>query len=93
MLTYQELASPRRGERAGRAGFASFAVSCLPIVPVVLAACAQVYASHARLPWVTIAWRARHIAMYWSFAFWEWVACALYTLFLLRLLAVGGRSP
>jgi hypothetical protein len=31
--------------------------------------------------------------MYWSFAFWEWVACAIYTAFLLWLVLSARVSP
>ena len=66
----------------------TLAVSGLPLLPVVLAAAAQTYASHVHLPWVSLAWRARGIPVYWSFAFWEWSACVIYTAFVLWL-AVG----
>jgi hypothetical protein len=65
-------------------------VSSLPLLPVVLAAAAQAYAAWAHLPWVSIAWRARGTSMYWGFAFWEWLACAIYTAFLLWLV-LGER--
>jgi len=66
----------------------ALAVSALPLLPVFIAAAAQTYASHAHLPWVSLAWRTHGIAVYWSFAFWEWIACGIYTAFVLWL-AVG----
>jgi len=60
----------------------------LPLLPIVLAVAAQTYASHVHLPWVSLAWRAWGVPVYWSFAFWEWLACAIYTVFVVWL-AVG----
>jgi hypothetical protein len=60
-------------------------VSCLPLLPILLAAAAQTYATRAHLPWVSLAWRARGIPPYWSFACWEWLACAIYSALLLWL--------
>ena len=81
------LREPRCGQ-SGRQRLCALAVSGLPLLPVVIAAVAQTYASHAHLPWVSLAWRARGIPVYWSFAFWEWLACAIYSVFVLWL-AVG----
>lgn len=60
-------------------------VSCLPLLPMLLAAAAQTYATRAHLPWVSLAWRVRGIPPYWSFACWEWLACAIYSALLLWL--------
>jgi hypothetical protein len=78
----------RQARRRGGA----LAVACLPLLPVLFAAAAQAYATRADLPWVSLAWRARGIPPYWSFAFWEWVACAIYSALLLWL-ALGKHSP
>jgi len=61
------------------AGFAFF--------PIVLAAVAQAYVSHAlpTLPWVSLVWRARGVPAYLSFAFWEWVTCAVFSLYMVVL--------
>jgi hypothetical protein len=77
------------GRRAGRR-ISALAVSCLPLLPVLLAAAAQTYATRAHLPWVSVAWRARGIPSYWSFAFWEWLACAVFSALLLWL-ALGKQ--
>jgi hypothetical protein len=68
----------------------------LLVSPAVLAGVAQAYVSIARptLPWVGIAWRARGIPVYLSFAFWEWITCAvfsLYMIFLFRMTLVVRR--
>ena len=83
----------RISREVGRQRLYAFAVSGLPLLPVVLAAAAQTYSLRSHLPWVTFAWRARGIPMYWSFAFWEWVACAIYTAFLLWLVLSARVSP
>lgn len=91
-LSFAALISERQVfGQAGRRRLYALAVSSLPLLPVLLAAAAQIHAARARLPWVSLAWPARGIPVYWSFAFWEWVACALYTTFLLWLV-LGKRA-
>ena len=85
-LSFAALARPQ----AGRQRLSALAVAGLPLLPVMLAAAAQTYASRVHLPWVSLAWRARGVPAYWSFAFWEWLACAIYTAFLLWLV-LGKR--
>ena len=70
----------------------ALAVCSLPLLPVLLAAAAQTYAARAHLPWVSLAWRARGMPPYWSFAFWEWLACAIYSALLLWLV-LGNHLP
>ena len=55
--------------------------------PIPLAGVAQAYVSHARpdLPWVSLAWRGVGVPPYLSFAFWEWVACAVFSAFITTL--------
>jgi hypothetical protein len=60
-------------------------LSSLPLLPIVLAVCAQTHGERAHLAWVSLAWRTRGIPVYWSFSLWEWLACAVYTGFLLWL--------
>jgi hypothetical protein len=57
---------------------AGFALS-----PIVLGAVAQAYVSHelSALPWVSLVWRKRGVPVYLSFAFWEWVTCAVFSLY------------
>jgi hypothetical protein len=57
---------------------AGFALS-----PIVLGAVAQAYVSYAlpALPWVSLGWRKRGVPVYLSFAFWEWVTCAVFSLY------------
>jgi len=86
-LSFAVIARRTKGRR-----IPALAVSGLPLLPVLLAAAAQTYATRARLPWVSLAWRARGIAPYWSFAFWEWLACAVYSALLLWLV-LGNHAP
>ncbi len=57
------------------------------LAPVLLAAMTQSYVSHVlpALPWVSPAWRARGIPVYLSFALWEWVTCAVLSVYLVLL--------
>jgi len=88
-LSFSALAQRNRlAEQSGWHRLCRLAVSGLPLLPVVLAVAAQTYASHVHLPWVSLAWRAWGVPVYWSFAFWEWLACAIYTVFVVWL-AVG----
>jgi hypothetical protein len=54
------------------------------VSPIALAALAQAYVSYAlpQLPWVGLAWRARGVPVWLSFAFWEWVTCAVFSAYM-----------
>jgi hypothetical protein len=69
-------------------------IAAVPLTPIVLAALTQAYLSAARptLPWVNLSWRARGVPVYLSFAFWEWVSCALFSVYLIALSATSGRG-
>jgi hypothetical protein len=59
----------------------------VPLAPIVLAILAQAYVSHElpELPWVNIAWRALGVRLYLSFAFWEWVTCTVFSVYMVAL--------
>lgn len=59
----------------------------IALSPIVLAVLAQTYVSHAlpTLPWVSLAWRARGVPIYLSFAFWEWITCAVFSVYMVVL--------
>jgi hypothetical protein len=59
----------------------------VPLSPIVLAILAQAYVAYALpgLPWVSLAWRARGVDVYLSFAFWEWVTCAAFSVYMVVL--------
>lgn len=96
ILTTLEVAEQRNPPARHRFGAA---ILCgIAFSPILLAALTQAYVSHAlpSLPWVGLVWRARGIPAYLSFAFWEWVACAVFSVYMLVLSAwpvcCGARS-
>jgi hypothetical protein len=85
-------ANPRfRTARAPNgAGFAGLAV-----LPIFLAGLAEAYVYYVlpQLHWVSLAWRARGVPVYLSFAFWEWITCALLSVYMAVLsVAVQERG-
>jgi len=80
----------RIGARLGAA-----LVAGVPLVPLALAGMTQAYLALMRpdVPWVSPAWRALGIPIYWSFAVWEWVSCVLFSLCLLLLWRSGRQNP
>jgi hypothetical protein len=48
-------------------------------LPVLLAGAAQAYVYYAlpALHWVSLSWRSQGVPVYLSFAFWEWITCAV----------------
>jgi hypothetical protein len=95
-LVYSTFKAVARGARLGNlpgsprlhAGI----LAGIALSPIVLAAFAQAYVSYAlpSLPWVSLAWRARGIPVYLSFAFWEWVTCAVFSVYMVVL---SGMNP
>jgi hypothetical protein len=64
------------------------------LAPIFSAAIASAYVSHVHLPWVSLAWRARGIPAFLSFAFWEWTTCAVFSAYVAALCLVSElRSP
>jgi hypothetical protein len=91
--TFQAFArSAGRGELCGRHRLEAALLAGAAMSPIVLAAVAQAYVSYAlpALPWVGLAWRARGIPAYLSFAFWEWIACAVFSAY---MVALSGVAP
>jgi hypothetical protein len=79
--------SARLGRLAGSPRLHAGILAGVPLSPIALAALAQAYVSHALpgLPWVSLAWRARGVPVYLSFAFWEWVTCAVFSVYMVVL--------
>jgi hypothetical protein len=77
----------RSGNLAGSPRLRAGILGGIALSPIVLAALAQTYVSHAlpTLPWVSLAWRARGVPVYLSFAFWEWVTCAVFSVYMVVL--------
>jgi hypothetical protein len=63
------------------------------VLPMLLAGCAQAYVYYARpeLHWVNLSWRAQGVPYYLSFAFWEWVTCAVLSA-CVAILSLTARS-
>jgi hypothetical protein len=70
-------------------------LAAVAVSPVMLAALAQGYVSYARpeLPWVSLAWRTRGVPVWLSFAFWEWLTCAVFSAYMLALCWVTVPRP
>ncbi len=89
----------KRSARPGRLGsptLPALILAGIPLYPIGLAILAQAYVSSAlpELPWVSLAWRARGVHVYLSFAFWEWITCALFSAYMVilpRMTWVAGR--
>jgi hypothetical protein len=79
--------SARLGNLAGSPPLQAGILAGVAMSPIVLAALAQAYVSYAlpALPWVSLAWRARGVPVYLSFAFWEWVTCAVFSVYMVVL--------
>jgi len=81
-LTFQTVESAFRRRVGGSVAhqrLSSVALAGVVVLPIVLAGVAQAYVYYVLpgLHWVGLAWRARGVPMYLSFAFWEWVTCAV----------------
>jgi len=59
------------------------------VFPIALAGLIQAYVHFMlpELPWVGLPWRARGVPVYLSFAFWEWVTCAVLSAYMVILAA------
>ena len=88
LLTFRVIKqSPRVRKLPGSPLLYARLLAGFAVAPTVVAAVAQLYVSHAlpELPWVSLAWRERGVPIYLSFAFWEWVTCAVFSLYVLVL--------
>jgi hypothetical protein len=69
----------------------------IALSPILLAVLAQAYLACRlpALPWVNLGWRARGVPVYLSFAFWEWVTCAVLSVYMivLSLSVRAGMAP
>lgn len=83
----------RKRLAASRAGAKVCAalVAAAAVLPVLLEAITQADVARAfpHLPWVGLEWRARGVPMYLSFAFWEWVTCAVLSAYIAVLSSVS----
>jgi Na+/proline symporter len=63
------------------------------MLPIALAGAAQayVYLEVPDLPWVSLAWRARGVPVFISFAFWEWITCLVLSAYMVALAVTTAR--
>jgi hypothetical protein len=66
------------------AGLYETALAGIAVCPIFLAGLAEAYVYYVLpgLHWVSLSWRAGGIPMYLSFAFWEWITCAVLSAYL-----------
>ncbi len=71
----------------GRARLYAAAVVGAAVSPIFLAGIAQAYVRYSlpQLRWVSLTWRAQGLPAYLSFAFWEWITCAVLSAYMLGL--------
>ena len=83
-LTYRSVErSLRRRSRSfpGLSWIYACVIAGAAMLPLLLVSITQAYVSHAlpQLPWVGLEWRERGVPAYLSFAFWEWITCAVFS--------------
>jgi hypothetical protein len=61
------------------------------VFPILVAAEAYIFYILPQLHWVSLAWRARGVPMYLSFAFWEWITCAVLSVYM-AILSVAAQA-
>ena len=76
------LAGSARG--SGRPRFFALLLATAAMTPIVFAGLTQAYVfyAHPELPWVGASWRERGIPAYVSLAFWEWITCAVFSIYM-----------
>jgi hypothetical protein len=83
------LSTSARG--SGRPRFFALLLAAAAMLPIAFAGLTQAYVfyAHPDLPWVGASWRDRGIPAYVSLAFWEWITCAVFSIymFVIALLA------
>jgi hypothetical protein len=91
--TTERVLRRRSGGSARRLRLYGGAVAGLAVVPIFLAGLADAYVFYVlpQLRWVSLAWRARGVPMYLSFAFWEWITCAVLS-FYMAILSVAAQA-
>jgi hypothetical protein len=65
------------------------------LTPIIGAGVTQAYLSLARpqLPWVGLAWRSLGVPVIFSFALWEWITCAVLSVYMAGIgYALGERT-
>ena len=78
-----------------RPRFLPLLLTAVAFSPILVAGITQAYLDFARpdIPWVGLAWRAMGVPLYLSFALWEWVSCALLSVYMVGIgVAVGEHA-
>jgi hypothetical protein len=78
----------------GAAGIYACAIAGAALLPILLVGITQAYVSRElpQLPWVGLEWRAQGVPEYLSFAFWEWVTCAVFSVYTSTLAVLELRG-
>lgn len=84
----------RAGGPTRRRRLYGMALAAVVELPILLAGLAQAYVFYVlpELHWVGLSWRARGVPIFLSFAFWEWVTCAVLSVHMV-ILSVAARPP
>jgi hypothetical protein len=85
-LTYHRVVrglQRRARSYSGRAWIYGCVIAGAALLPLLLVSITQAYVSRALplLPWVGLEWRERRIPVCLSFAFWEWITCAVFSVY------------
>jgi hypothetical protein len=82
--TAEQALRPPAGGSTRRPWLHEAALAGIVGLPILLASLAQAYVYYVlpELRWVSLAWRTQGVPMYLSFAFWEWVTCAVLSAYL-----------
>jgi hypothetical protein len=92
-VTNETVRRAMRGSPAAARLYAGLVAACA-VAPVICAGIAQAYVFYAlpALHWVNLSWRARGVPVYLSFAFWEWITCAVLSLYLPALVVMTWKT-
>lgn len=82
--TFERTLLGRIGRFTGHARLYAAVLAGTAVFPIVLAAVAQAYVhfAHPELRWVSLKWRESGVPVYLSFDFWEWVTCAVLSVYM-----------
>jgi hypothetical protein len=82
--TAERFLRPRTSGSARCLGLWRATLPGVAVLPIFLAGVAEGYVFYVlpQLHWVNLAWRARGVPTYLSFAFWEWITCAVLSIYL-----------
>lgn len=83
----------RAGGSARRLRLYGADLAGVAVFPILVAGVAEAYVFYVlpQLHWVSLAWRARGVPMYLSFAFWEWITCAVLSVYM-AVLSVAAQA-